>query len=441
MRQCVTDTPAVDACLGGVRITAPPGVTLDLSFMTPGTLPPGITFTRASTATYFDSTGTMQTAATNAPRWDYNPSTHALNGLLIEEARTNNALNITSWGLFNSTVVNNAGIAPDGTNTFTRVVETAATTFFGMDCLVPIVNAAANRYSLFAKAAERRYLQLVHDDSGSNGVFATFDLLAGTVTQASAAYGTATSPSFAAIQAVGNGVWRCSISSTLPGTVSRTIALLSNSGTPGLFPQYAGSTTNGLLIWGAQLESGLYTTSYIPTTTTAGVVRARDAVTQPVAAWFDQTKGSLAFEYMLEGVVASAFSAPAAFVGANANNDIIMVDEFTTTGSTPTAPTLGWDEIFVSGTSNGTCTYAATPVTAGPVHKGAAAWVVGSGLNGAHNGVRPISFNNAITALPVITTLAIAGPVHFQAQPSLWARRARYWPRVLSNAELQSVTT
>ena len=59
--------------------------------MTPGSLPAGVTFTRASTATYFDATGTMQTAAANTPRWDYDPVTHALNGLLIEEQRTNSA--------------------------------------------------------------------------------------------------------------------------------------------------------------------------------------------------------------------------------------------------------------------------------------------------------------------------------------------------------------
>ncbi len=36
-----------------------------------------ITFTRASTATYFDSTGTLQSAAIDSPRLDYNPSTLA----------------------------------------------------------------------------------------------------------------------------------------------------------------------------------------------------------------------------------------------------------------------------------------------------------------------------------------------------------------------------
>ena len=69
------------------------GASLDLSFMTPGTLDPRITFTRASTGTYFDATGTLQTAAANTPRWDYDPVTHVLRGVLIEEARTNLLLN------------------------------------------------------------------------------------------------------------------------------------------------------------------------------------------------------------------------------------------------------------------------------------------------------------------------------------------------------------
>jgi hypothetical protein len=102
--QCVTSAPSVDACLGGVRITGAPGVTLDLSFMSPGTLPSGVVFTRTTTATYFDSTGTMQTAAINAPRWDYDPSTHVLNGLLIEESRINVLLNSATLGTQSVTV-------------------------------------------------------------------------------------------------------------------------------------------------------------------------------------------------------------------------------------------------------------------------------------------------------------------------------------------------
>ena len=52
-----------------------------------------VTFTRASSATFIDSTGTLQTAATDVPRFDHNPITGESLGLLVEEQRTNLLLN------------------------------------------------------------------------------------------------------------------------------------------------------------------------------------------------------------------------------------------------------------------------------------------------------------------------------------------------------------
>ena len=48
-----------------------------------------LTFTRASTARYFDIDGVMTTAEVDEPRIEYDPVTLAVRGLLIEEERTN----------------------------------------------------------------------------------------------------------------------------------------------------------------------------------------------------------------------------------------------------------------------------------------------------------------------------------------------------------------
>ncbi len=70
----------------------------------------GGSFTRSTTASYFDSTGTLQTAAINSPRFDVDPSTLAQKGLLIEESRTNGVKNNTMQGGAAGT----PGITPTG---------------------------------------------------------------------------------------------------------------------------------------------------------------------------------------------------------------------------------------------------------------------------------------------------------------------------------------
>lgn len=60
---------------------------------TGGALPDGVTFTRAGTATYFDAAGVLQTALADVPRFDHNPVSGALRGLLVEPSATNQLLN------------------------------------------------------------------------------------------------------------------------------------------------------------------------------------------------------------------------------------------------------------------------------------------------------------------------------------------------------------
>lgn len=65
-----------------------------MKIVRPATIADTGSFTRATTGTYFDSTGTLQTAAINTPRFNYNPANLSAGPtLLIEAAATNLLLN------------------------------------------------------------------------------------------------------------------------------------------------------------------------------------------------------------------------------------------------------------------------------------------------------------------------------------------------------------
>jgi hypothetical protein len=88
-------------------------------------------FSRASTATYYDADGVLQTAAIDVPRLSYDPSDLTLAPtFLFEEAATNNILysedfSNAAWSKNNVTL----GVsitAPDGNPTMDEVIETTA---------------------------------------------------------------------------------------------------------------------------------------------------------------------------------------------------------------------------------------------------------------------------------------------------------------------------
>ncbi len=145
---------------------------LNLNFIANDTLDPRITFTRASTATYTDVDGVLQTSAVNAPRFDYDPVTHAPLGLLREEQRTNLVLNsavlvtqnvtvtavahtlsfygtgtVTLSGTATATVVGSGAYPSRKTFTFTPTAGTLTLTVTGSVTLAQLeVGAYASSY-------------------------------------------------------------------------------------------------------------------------------------------------------------------------------------------------------------------------------------------------------------------------------------------------------
>ena len=197
----------------------PAGATLNLNFMTPGTLNPLLTFTRASTGTYFDSTGTMQTAAINAPRWDYDPVSSQLRGVLLEDQSTNVAfpsvVDNVVWIASNGALTLNATVAPDGTNAATLLVDNVTSVAHTAQLTGTFAYVSGTNYafSIYAKQATARGLQIYTGSGAFGTAYQNFDLAAGVVGAGTNAAGTT-------IRSVGNGWYRCTLVATATASAS-----------------------------------------------------------------------------------------------------------------------------------------------------------------------------------------------------------------------------
>ena len=232
---------------------------------------PRFKFTRAGAASYYDSQGILRYAPANQPRLDHNPATGEELGLLMEEARTNlltysEQFDNAAWNLENGTVTPNTDIAPDGTLTADKFVPTVGTTAHSFGRVVGL--PASSAVSMYVKYVGQQFVQLHAGQIQQTQAWANFDILNGTA----GTIGGATISS--TITNTGNGWYRCSFVRTGSGGVAHGLYIVS-SASAGFATASTGNGTSGIYIWGAQLESGSYPTSYIPTTTST-VTRPAD---------------------------------------------------------------------------------------------------------------------------------------------------------------------
>jgi len=249
-----------------------------------------VTFTRASSGTFVDSAGVIQTAATDVPRFDHNPTTGESLGLLVEEQRTNLILNSNAlsggWssdGL--ATFIQNATVSPDGTLNASQLSPvTNAYRYANATTVVSTVYSWSMYFKLYAGGNNTVRLNAA-------GVGATFDLSTTAITSS-----TAISSS---ITAVGNGWYRCGIVFT--ATSVFTVPDFVLNGTFGI--------NQGHFIWGAQVEAGAFPTSYIRTTTVS-VTRSADVASitgTNFSSWYNQSEGALYTQSKKNYIGASSF--------------------------------------------------------------------------------------------------------------------------------------
>ncbi|MFJ3259649.1 hypothetical protein ACIPK7_05300 [Pseudomonas sp. NPDC086581] len=241
-----------------------------------------ITFTRASAAAYYDSTGKMQMASANAPRLGFDPASGESVGLVLEDQRTNTFLHSANLTLMNL----NAGatwdadpvMGPDGELT-ARVLNMAGPAASGVYRTNAANSTSQQAWSVHAKPISGN--GIVRLQLGGAAYSTTrsvdFDLINGKVVASSGATGFIFKHRF-------GGWYRIGLTAPVDNAASPVHNVTI----------YAGDTTaKSFAVAGGQMETGLDVSSTIPTGS-AAVTRAGDVgLMEAISSWFRAGAGAV----------------------------------------------------------------------------------------------------------------------------------------------------
>ena len=360
-----------------------------LDFMN-GTLPTPVTFTRASNGWYFDSNGYLAQASTDVARFDYgSPGSASLQGILIEESRTNKALRCrdltqSAWVKTNATASLNQTGLDNSSNTASLLTATAA----NATALQTVTQSATNStFSVYLKRITGTGTIQLTQDNGST--YTTVTLTSSWQRFTLAAQST-TNPVFG-IKIVTSGdavAWDC-----------------------------------------AQFEAGKFVTSPI-LTTTASVTRSGDAASVTSIPWFNATVGT----FMTQAIMITN--------GPNNNQTLAEFSDGTTNnriGNYVITSDLAQGYVSVSGTFN-----VSGGAVGGPpsmtIFKQAMKYKSGSNVAAYATNIDTAGTVGTSTLPSGISQLRIGDRSDGIRPINGWIRRFKYWNYGLTNAQLQRIT-
>ena len=382
------------------------------------------------------------------PRFDFNPVTLAPRGLLMEEQRANQLTyseDITNgvWlmlGTAGASRAANAAVSPDGATTADRYSVGTGTGawYIANYANQSIVSGQAYTFSVYIKANGLNFVFIrPHNNNGNFGASGFIvSLTDGTITYppaptAPGSTGTATN--------VGNGWWLITATSTANLTTA-------TSGGPGIWPcngtafsapggggpaSFTGDGTSGVFIWGAQIETGAFATSYIPTVASQ-VTRTGDfsLISDPnFTPWYSQPEGTLFVE--AESVVPIMPGASGLFISSSLSNGPSLTNlvqtytaagEWSVIGATPAGTQFAMS-IPSSYTPN-------TPAKFGFAYRV-------NDFAAAVNNSTPVADTSG--AVPTVSQFNI-GSLPAGNQINGRIRRIVFYPTRLTNAQLQALT-
>jgi len=407
--------------LSSLRIGGRPAMSLD--FIGTNSLDSRVTFTRASTATFIGSNGLIQTAAINDPRFDYNPSTLAPKGLLIEEQRANiqypsNPNSATFlWNGVNSGAQTLGQPSPDGGNNATLVTSNGGGES-GYRATPTFANSTTYTWSVYVKRGTARYAYMralcVSGVPAVDGAW--FDIQNGVVaTKGSGITSTSITPA-------PNGFYRIVMTATTPAVVINQLWDLRTGNADGAQTSVNGET---MTFFGAQVEAGAFATSLIQSTT--GIVtRSADVATMTgtnFSSWYNATQGTFVSQFTPSNILGTSTVLDA--------ND-------TTANESTRLRTVAADPFFVV-TDGGVdqANIDAGTVAANTTYRMAGAYALNDFAASIGGGA---AVTDASGTLPTVTQLQI-GNSAAGARLNGCIRSITYYNTRLANATLQSLTT
>ena len=227
-------------------------------------------FSRNSSATRVGSNGLIQDVASNLPRIDY---TGGVGSWKFEPQRTNLFIASedfsTSWSQNNVLIDINQIISPNGTLDADLIKESSTNNPHFIFQTVGATTTSEYTLSVFAKYYSR-FLQVFFGGGDVSGnPYVNFDLQNGTFNNVGA--------NSVSMENYGNGWYKCTIiaTSSVTSSFNPIFGLVETLGAARA-NSYQGDGTSGVYLWGAQLESGSYPTSYIRSNTGSATTRLAD---------------------------------------------------------------------------------------------------------------------------------------------------------------------
>jgi hypothetical protein len=368
------------------------------------------------------------TSVPNVPRLDYSGGA-SCPSLLLEPQRTNlvtysEQFDNAVWNKQNLTITANDTTSPDGyvnADKLTESSDVSAVSHYVNGNNFSVVTNTIYTFSVFAKSNGRGIQVRAQNASGNFAyVYVNYDLTLGVVdatAEGNAEYVDSD------IQDYGNGWYRCILQmkyTDAGNTLGRFSAFTYNESINN--HSYTGNGTSGIYLYGAQVEQGSYSSSYIGPTLGSAVTRLADAASKTgISSLIGQTEGTIYLNVQRlinqSGVIASVTD------GSNNNRLRIL--------------TLTTDDFRILFQLNGNIVQYDQNVAVGSVNdfiKIAIAYKSGD-IAVYVNGTLANSSSNALTISSTLIDYALGGVVATNIKEAL------LFPTRLTNAQLAELTT